>query len=61
MLAHSKDAVIRIGDQLYDLHGNKFKVSGIEMIRSLFFTIKDWEKSPIGVILLFQKGGSLKL
>lgn len=48
---HNKDAVIRVGNLFYDLHGNEFEVKGIEMFGGRSTDIL-FDESSVG--LLFE-------
>jgi len=51
----SKRAILRIDDFLYDLHGNKFRVKGIEMYRRVSDDIS-FEELPVGIMLELISG-----
>ncbi len=55
MLLLPKDAVIQISDIFYDLHGNRFRVKGIEMIRRILLDV-NWDEMPIGVMVELMDG-----
>lgn len=52
---HNKDAIIRMGDLFYDLYGKRFKVKGIEMVRTLTTDIP-WDELPVGVLFEMVDG-----
>lgn len=50
LLSHPKEAIINIHDLFYDLHGNRFRVKGIEMIKKINLDTNDWDGLPTGVM-----------
>lgn len=56
----SRDSVLSLGDILFDLHGNKFKVSGIEIFGRYWGNMTPIEESPRGIKLEQLSGVEVK-
>lgn len=56
----SKDSFLSSGDLLFDLHGNKFKVTGIEMFTRHWNNMPSTEELPIGIKLEQLSGMEVK-
>ena len=56
----SKDTNLRIGDTLFDLRGNKFKVTGVEMFTRLKGYALPTEEPPIGIMFELVSGVEAK-
>ena len=52
----NKGAVLNMGDILFDLHGNKFKVKEIEMITLRWDCLPSSEEFPIGILFELISG-----
>lgn len=50
-----KDTIICIGDNLYDLYGNQFKIKEVEMFRGVFGEV-GIDEIPIGILLELVNG-----
>ena len=60
MLKMSKGAVLKLGTFLFDLHGNGFKVTGIEMGTRCWERFPLSEEFPIGVLLESASGADVE-
>ena len=60
MLKPNNAAVLRVGDILYDLHGNRFRIKCIEMPTKPCFGSKGLDDLPIGIVLENENGISVQ-
>lgn len=56
----SKGADLKVGDLLFDLHGNKFKVAGIEMFTRCWDYMPPIEELPMGIMFELISGVEAK-